>query len=245
MTRIFALFVVCLALAAGLSAQGIGRGPAKSRNSLKKGANEAAKEAQNNARKANRAQNESEADAKREAAKEAREAREKKDEGAAVGPDVALPEDGDDAIPEPGETTPRAEKDSTIDEVMDMLKLTDKTKREAFKKLVREAWEATEKEDKRYAPVYKKADTDEKKASARKEHQEKLKAIWDKNDEEIAKQKLLTEDQAKQWKKASEELRTKTATDLHYEAKEKEAAKKAEEEKKQPKAAPKGEDDKG
>lgn len=234
MTRLLTLAMLCLVLAAGLSAQGIGRSPAKSRNSLKKGANEAAKEANNAAAKARRAENRDEAAEKREAADAAKEAKQKKDEGAAVGPDVVLPEDGQEDIPEPGNTVPRAEKDTTIDEVMDMLKLTDKTKREAFKKLVREAWESTEKEDKRYAPAYKRADTDEKKAAAKKEHDEKLKAIWVKSDEEVAKQKLLTDDQTKQWLKASEELRTKTATDIHYEAKEKvDAAKKAEEARKE------------
>jgi len=243
MTRLFTLMVLCMLLAAGLSAQGIGRGPAKSRNSLKKGANEAAKEAQNAANKARKAENRNEAEEKREAAKEAKEAKENKDDGAAVGPDVILPEDGDDAIPEPGDTVTKAEKDSTIYEVMDMLKLTDKTKRESFKKLVRDAWEATEKEDKRYAPVYKKADTDTKKTSARKDHADKLKAIWDKSDEDIAKAKLLTDAQAKQWKAASAELRSKTATDIHYEAKEKaEAQKKTEEEKKKEEAKPQPEE---
>lgn len=233
MTRLLTLAVLCLVLAAGLSAQGIGRGPAKSRNSLKKGANEAAKEAQQATNKARRAENRAEADEKREAAKEAKEAK-KAEDGTEVGPDVVLPEDGDDAVPEPGESVPRAEKDSTIDEVMDMLKLTDKTKREQFKKNVRDAWEDTEKEDKRYAPAYKRADTAEKKAAAKKEHDDKLKSIWEKSDAEIAKLKLLTEEQTAQWKKASEELRTKTATDIHYEAKEKaEADKKAEEAKKE------------
>ena len=220
MTRLIPLLVLCLALAAGLSAQGIVRSPAKSRNSLNKGANEAAKEAQNAANKARKAENRSEAEEKREAAKEAKQPK-------GEGPEIVLPEDGDDVVPEPGETVARAEKDTTIDDVMDMLKLTDKVKREQFKKNVLAAWEASEKEDKRYAPVYKKADTPEKREAARKEHQEKLKAIWTKSDEDMAKQKLLTEEQTKQWKKASEELRTKTATDIFYEAREKAEAQQA------------------
>jgi hypothetical protein len=237
MTRLLTLAMLCLLLATGLAAQGIGRAPAKSRNSLKKGANESAKEAQSAANKARAAERRDEAAKERDAKDAAKEAaKEKKAEDSAAGPAIEMPEDEQEAVPEPGETVTRAEKDSTIDDVMDMLKLTDKTAREKFKKLVRDGWEDTEKEDKRFAPIYKKADTDEKKAAARKEHQDKLKALWDKVDAEIARQKLLNDDQTKQWKKASEELRTKTATDLHYEAKEKEAAQaaanKAEEDKK-------------
>ncbi|MBK9975044.1 MAG: hypothetical protein IPP14_09765 [Planctomycetes bacterium] len=231
------LVVLALAIAMPLAAQGIGRSPAKSRNSLKKGANESAKEAQSAANKARAAERRDEAAKERDAKDAAKEAaKEKTAEDNAAGPAIEMPEDEQEAVPEPGETVTRAEKDSTIDDLMDMLKLTDKTAREKFKKLVRDGWDDTEKEDKRFAPIYKKADTDEKKTAARKEHQDKLKALWDKVDSEIAKQKLLNDEQTKQWKKASEELRTKTATDLHYEAKEKEAAqaaaKKAEEDKK-------------
>ena len=140
-----------------------------------------------------------------------------------------------------GSTISRAIKDETLEKIMDELKLEDKAKRASFKSNVRGAWEDSEKEDKRYASIYKRyEDNDDKLAAEKKVHEDKLKKIWDDSDEKLTKDEVLDEAQLAAWKKTSADLREKTATDRYYEAKKKAAAGDDDE----PKKEKKEEDDK-
>lgn len=227
MNRFLALttvVLVCL-FATSLAAQGQGRSIRKSRNEMKKSADEANKEYQKKAQKAAKNAEKEEKAEERDEAKAEREAKRNGEEedgiGIVGGGDDATP----DNLPEPGATIDRAVKDKTIDEIMDELGLKDESKRAAFKRNVRDAWEDTEKEDKTYGGKYKRYEDDnEKLADAKKDHVEKLKKIWDESDEKLKKDEVLDEDQTTRWKKTSAELRTKTNTDRYYEAKAKQAA---------------------
>ena len=219
----FALLFVC---AAGLNAQGLGKNYKKQNGSYKKANDKAQKAGQAQAKKAQKNAEQEEKKQEREDAKAEREGGDDDDGGIGiVGGEKA------DEVAEPGSTISRAIKDETREKIMDELKLEDKAKRASFKSNVRGAWEDSEKEDKRYASIYKRyEDNDDKLAAEKKVHEDKLKKIWDESDEKLTKDEVLTEEQMTRWKKTSEELRTKTNTDRYYEAKAKQDAAKAAEE---------------
>lgn len=223
--------VMLVAFAADLSAQG--RNWRKNNGSYKKASEKAQKAGEQQAKKAQQKNEQEEKEAEREAAKEEREAKrngEEEEDGIAIAGGEA------DDLPEPGETVNRAIKDETLEEVMDELGLEDKAKRSKFKSNVRSAWEDSEKEDKRFSVLYKKyLENSEKLEAEKRVHQDKLKKIWDESDEKLKKEEVLDEKQAEAWKKTSEELRTKTATDLHYEGKAKQAQPEKKEDKKEKK----------
>ncbi|MCZ7607982.1 MAG: hypothetical protein M5U25_18370 [Planctomycetota bacterium] len=225
--------VMLVAFAADLTAQGVGTGWRKNKNTYKKANEKAQKAGEQQAKKAQKNAEKEEREEAREAAKEEREAKrngEEEDGIAIAGGDAA------DELPEPGETVSRAIKDETLDEVMDELGLEDKAKRSKFKSNVRGAWEDSEKEDKRYSVLYKKyLENSEKLEAEKRVHQEKLKKIWDASDEKLKKEEVLDEKQLEAWKKTSEELRIKTATDYHYEGKARQAEPEQKEDKKEKK----------
>lgn len=229
---VVALVVVLVAgFAVELSAQeGRGRGSTYRgvRGSLKREADKAEKQSEQNRKEAARKAEKAREEEEREAEKEEREAAKKEKKGEdAAGDAMEMPEGPEAEEAKPGDTIPRAEKDEILDEIMDELGLKDAALREKFKKSVRGAWEDSEKEDKRYYGEYKKSDNDDKKAAAKKTHQEKLKGVWDKSDTELDKDKVLNEEQKKKWKDASKDLREKTATDWWEEAQREKAAREA------------------
>jgi len=223
--------VMLVAFAADLSAQG--RNWRKNNGSYKKASEKAQKAGEQQAKKAQQKNEQEEKEAEREAAKEEREAKRNGEEEDGIA--IAGGDEADD-LPEPGETVNRAIKDETLEEVMDELGLEDKAKRSKFKSNVRGAWEDSEKEDKRYSVLYKKyLENSDKLEAEKRVHQDKLKKIWDESDEKLKKDEVLDEKQLEAWKKTSEELRTKTATDLHYEGKAKQAQPEKKEDKKEKK----------
>ena len=216
MNRFITLIAVVLlcAFAASLSAQG--RYPRKNKNTYKKANEQAKKAAEKQQKKAqNNAKKEAAAE-EREAEKEEREARRNGDEEER--PAIVGGEGAD--LPEPGEATEEEFKEEVLEGILDELGVTDEKQRKEFKKNVIDAWEDTEKEDKRWAGVYRRYEDDSEKLGDKKEeHTEKLAKIWEDSDEDLVKDEVLTEEQMKRWKDASEELRTKTNTDRYYEAK--------------------------
>ena len=211
MNRFIALIAVVLvcAFAANLTAQGVGKGWRKNNNTYKKANDKAQKEAEQRAKKAqNNAKKEAAAE-EREAEKEEREAeREARRKGEEEGPSIAGGDEGED-LPEPGEATDKKFKEEVLDGILDELGVTDEKKRKDFHKYVTDAWEDTEKEDKRWAGVYRRYEEDaEKLGEKKKEHADKLKKIWDESDEDLTKKEVLTEEQMKRWKEASEDLST-------------------------------------
>lgn len=215
MNRLFTVIViatVCL-FSAELVAQ-VGAGRPKNKNTYKKANEQAKKAGEQQAKQAQKKNEQEEKEAEREAAKEEREARRNGEED---GPSIIGGPAED--LPEPGEATDKKTKESVIDGVMDELGITDDKKRAAFKKNVTKAWEDSEKEDKRWAGVYRRYEDDAEKLGKEKtEHAEKLKKIWDESDKDLEKDEVLTEEQMKRWKEASSELRTKTNTDRYYES---------------------------
>jgi len=228
---VVALAVVCC-FAADLYAQG-GVRRNKEQRDIKKAQAEAEKNRKEQAAKAKKNAEQAEREAEKEEAREERDARrngeEEEDGIGIVGGDA-----GADEVAEPGSTISRAIKDETLEKVMDELKLEDKNKRAKFKSEVRGAWDDCEKEDKRYALTYKRyMDNAEKLATEKKVHQDKLTKIWEESDEKLTKDEVLDADQMTRWKKASAELREKSATDRYYEAKNKPVPEEPKKEKKE------------
>lgn len=242
MNRLFAvaaIMIFCL-FAADLAGQGIGRNARKNHNTYKKASEKTAKNQQaaqkKAAKNAQRENAKDEAEAAREERDAEREAEKAERDAARAGEDSPAPEEeAEDAVP--GEVLPRVVKDAAIDDAMDELKLTDASKRAAFKRNVRGAWEDSEKEDKRYHGAVTKADSNaERLAEEKKVHGEKLKKIWDESDEKLTKDAVLTDEQMEAWKKLSQDLRTKTNTDIHHDFKSKQAEPEAAEKKQAKKA---------
>lgn len=211
---------IVLIFASGLDAQSVSKREQRNGNKAqreveknRKAQQDAIKRQQKNAAK--NAEEE-----ERDAAREEREAeREARKNGEEEGPSIVGGAEGED-IPEPGEATDKKFKEDVLEGILDELGVTDEGKRKDFHKYVTDAWEDSEKEDKRWAGVYRRYEEDaEKLGEEKKEHAEKLKKIWDDSDEDLTKKEVLTEEQMKRWKEASEELRTKTNTDRYYEAK--------------------------
>lgn len=220
MRMLLSLCVMALVLVGGnqLAAQkGVPAGghPGKAKNKYKQSGDKQAKEAQKRAQEAARKAEQEEREAEREAEKAERE--ERRAERDAAGEDSAekdanAPANGE-AVPQPGETVKRADKDAQIDKWMDELKLTDSTLRGKFKTLARGAWEDCEKEDKRYHTALKKTDDAEGLKKLGTEHKDNLAKTWNEADADATKQSLLDATQLESWKKLSEGLRTGTNTD--------------------------------
>lgn len=213
MKNVLTLLALALVLVCATALEAQGRSPyRRNQNEYKRANDKAADNLQKHAKNAAKKNEQDQREADREAAKEERDA--KRDErGNNNAGDAAEPE----YVPQPGEVVEKALKEEIIDEWMDELALADKGQRDKFKRNVRAAWEDNEKEDKRYAAAYKKADTIEKMEAEKKTHQEKLKKTWDDSDAKLLKEKAVNDDQLAKWKQISTELRTKTATDLYYE----------------------------
>lgn len=221
MNRIVIVMAVALLLVftASLNAQGLGKNYKKQNGSYKKANEKAQKQGAQQAKKAQKNAEQEEKKEEREEAKEERDARKNGEDEDGIGIVGGAEEE---ELPEPGSTIARAIKDETLEKIMDELKLEDKAKRAKFKSNVRGAWEDSEKEDKRYAGVYKRyLENDDKLAAEKKVHEGKLEKIWDESDEDLTKDEVLDEGQLEAWKKTSKELREKTATDRYYEAKKK------------------------
>lgn len=145
-------------------------------------------------------------------------------------------EDGSEERVEPGQTVPDKDKEIWLDTEATKLGLEEKKIRSDFKKLGLKAWKDSESEDQKFAQVYKiykdLKDADKKMEEPRKKHQEALKKIWDKCDEDMTKKKVLNEDQLKTWQEDTKKMRSETATDKSAEQ-DKIRAKKIEEMRKQ------------
>ena len=126
-------------------------------------------------------------------------------------------EDGQEERVEPGQTTPDKDKETWIKTEMTKLTITDKKQRGSFKKIALKAWRDSEAEDLRYAGDYKRVkdhkDAEAKLEEPRKKHQENLKKLWDKSDEELKKKELVDDDKLKLWQEDTKQMREKTATD--------------------------------
>lgn len=223
MNRLIALIAVVLicAFAVNLNAQTQRK---NNKNTYKKANEKAQKAGAQQAKKAQKNAAKEAAAEEREAEKEEREVeREARRNGEEDGPSIIGGDTPAEDLPEPGEATDKEFKDKTLDAILDELEVVDPDKRDDFKKYARDAWEDSEKEDKRWAGVYRRyEDKPEKLGEETREHTEKLAKIWEDSDEDIVKKEVLTEEQMKRWKEASSDLRTKTNTDRYYEAKAKE-----------------------
>jgi len=128
--------------------------------------------------------------------------------------EIGWGEDGTEERIEPGQTVDRDAKEARLTEEAAKLSLEDEKVIKNFIRYTKKAWDKAEREDKRWATAYKKANSNEERLEKETaEHKEKLAEAWADCDEDLLKKEILTEDQLKLFQENTKDLREESATD--------------------------------
>lgn len=127
-------------------------------------------------------------------------------------------ENGDEERVLPGDTKTSQEKEDWLEVEANKLGLMDegetKKLRKEFIKLGKKAWDASEKEDKRWHAAWKKSNSNaENLAKEKEKHHTNLRKCWEDCDAELKKKEILNDEKLAEWIKDTEPMRAESATD--------------------------------
>lgn len=145
----------------------------------------------------------------RKGGRDAREGKWLKEQIAALG----WGEDGKEERVEPGDVVEDDDKDERLEAEAKKLGLEDKKIIKDFVKYAKRAWQKAEREDSKLAIDYKKHKDDaDVWAKDLADHKEELAEVWADCDEDLIDKEVVTEDQLKEFKTNTKDLREITAT---------------------------------
>lgn len=127
-------------------------------------------------------------------------------------------ENGDEERVLPGDSKSSADKEAWLEVEANKLGLMDegdtKKARKEFIKLGKKAWDASEKEDKRWHSAWKRTNNNaESLAKEKEKHHAALRKCWEDCDADLKKKELLNDEKLAEWIKDTEPMRAESATD--------------------------------